>query len=99
LEATHLRCYHKLRKLVALVSLAYACCLSVGTLADQKLRPIARKNHGYRAISLNRHGLNLLRQLTRPSTCLDQPLTCLVERLADWLIKQLLNSQLTKMTW
>ncbi len=36
LEATHLRCRHKLRKLVALVSLAYACCLSVGLLADQK---------------------------------------------------------------
>ncbi|MGI4742470.1 MAG: transposase [Janthinobacterium lividum] len=96
LEASHLHCRHKLRKLVALVSLAYACCLSVGTLADQKLRPIARKKHGYRATSLSRHGLNLLRQLTRPGTYLDQPLTRLVERLADWLIRQLLNLQLTK---
>ncbi len=96
LEATHLRCRHKLRKLVALVSLAYACCLSVGTLADRKLKPIARKNHGYRATSLSRHGLNLLRQLTRPDTCPHQPLAQLVERLADWLIRQLLNLQTTK---
>ncbi|TDN39620.1 hypothetical protein E4631_23040 [Hymenobacter sp. UV11] len=96
LEATHLRCRHKLRKLVALVSLAYACCLSVGTLADQKLRPIARKNHGYRATSLSRHGLNVLRQLTRPSTCPDHPLARLVERLLDWLARQLLNLHLTK---
>ncbi|RYE90790.1 MAG: IS4 family transposase [Cytophagaceae bacterium] len=96
LEAPHLRCRHKLRKLVALVSLAYACCLSVGTLADQKSQPIARKNHGYRATSLSRHGLNILRQLTRPSTCPHEPLARLVERSADWLARQLLNLQSTK---
>ena len=96
LEATHLRCRHKLRKLVALVSLAYACCLSVGSLAEQKLKPIARKNHGYRATSRSRHGLNILRQLTRPGTCPHQPVARLVERLADWLVRQLLNLQLTK---
>jgi len=96
LEATHLRCHQKLRELVALVSLACACCLNVSTLADQKLKPIAHKNHGYRATSLSRHGLNLLRQLTRPDTCPHQPLARLVERLADWLIRQLLNLQVTK---
>ena len=96
LEATHLRCHQKLRKLVALVSLAYAFCLSVGTLADQKIKPIARKNHGYRATSLSRHGLNILRQLSRPGTCSNQPLARLIERLADWLIRQLLNFQITK---
>ena len=74
LEATHLRCHPKLRKLVALVSLAYALCLSVGTVAQQKSKPIARKNHGYRATSRSRHGLNLLRQLTRPQTSPHEPL-------------------------
>ena len=96
LEASHLRCRHKLRKLVALVSLAYVCCLSVGSLAEQKLKPIARKNHGYRATSLSRHGLTILRQLTRPGTCPHQPVARLVERLADWLARQLLSLQLTK---
>ncbi|RZJ58134.1 MAG: hypothetical protein EOO55_01640 [Hymenobacter sp.] len=96
LEATHLRCRHKLRKLVALVSLAYTCCLSVGLLADQKLQPIARKNHGYRATSLSRHGLNILRQLTRPGTCSQQPLARLVEHLVGWLVRQLLTLQPTK---
>ena len=96
LEATHVRCHQKLRKLVALVSLAYAFCLGVGTVADQKIKPIARKNHGYRATSLSRHGLNILRQLSRPGTCPNQPLARLVERLADWLNRQLLNFQLTK---
>jgi hypothetical protein len=78
---------------VALVSLAYAFCLAVGIRADQKQRPIGRKDHGYRATSFSRHGLNILRQLTRPGTCPLQPLARLVERLADWLIRQLINQQ------
>lgn len=96
LEASHLRCRHKLRKLVALVSLAYAFCLSVGIQADQKCQPIARKKHGYRATSFSRHGLNILRQLTRPGACPHQPLARLVEALADWLIRQLLSFQIPK---
>ena len=96
LEASHLRCLHKLRKLVALVSLAYAFCLSLGHVAHGKLRPIACKNHGYRATSFSRHGLNLVRQLTRPHTCSDQPLARLVETLLDWLTRQLTYNQPTK---
>ena len=67
MENGHLRCYHKLRKLVALVSLVDAFCLSVGQAADRRT-PLARKNHGYRTPSLSRHGLNIVRQLTRPAT-------------------------------
>jgi len=96
LEATHLRCHQKLRKLVALVSLAYAFCLSVGTVAHRQLRPIARKNHGYRATSFSRHGLNLLRQLTRPLTSPQDPLLRLVETLLKWITRQLARNQLVK---
>ena len=39
MEIKYLYYRHKLRKLVALVSLAYAYYLSVGTLAEHKLRP------------------------------------------------------------
>ena len=67
LENSHLRCRHKLRKLLTLVTLAYAFCLSVGQAADQRI-PIARKKHGYRAASLPRNGLNILRQTTRSTT-------------------------------
>ena len=96
LEDTHLRCLHKLRKLVALVSLAYAFCVGVGTVAHQKGKPIARKKHGYRAASLARHGLNLLRQLTRPLTRPDDPLARLVETLLNWMTRQLARNQLLK---
>ena len=91
-----MRCRHKLRKLVALVSLAYALCLSVGTVAHEKIKPIALKNHGYRARSLSRHGLNLLRQLTRPYALPQEPVARKISALLDWFIRQLSYYQLPK---
>ncbi|WP_162549987.1 transposase [Hymenobacter nivis] len=69
LENSYLRCRHKLRKLLALVTLAYAFCLGVGQAADRRT-PIAHKKHGYRATSLARNDLNILRQITRPATAI-----------------------------
>ncbi len=93
LEATHLRCFHKLRKLVALVSLAYAFCLGVGAVAHGGRQPIARKNHGRPAASLSRHGLNLLRRITRPLTPTDDPTARLVETVLNWTRRQIARSQ------
>ena len=93
LRNTHLRCFDKLRKLVALVSLAYAFCLSVGQAADQR-KPVARKNHGYRATSLSRHGLNMVRQLTRPAAKTGTKIARMVDALLDWLIKQVTHHQI-----
>ena len=67
LENSHLRCHNKPRKLLALVTLAYALCLRIGQAADQRT-PIAHKKHDYRATSLARNGLNILWQITRPPT-------------------------------
>ena len=98
LEASHLRCYLKLRKLVALVSLAYAFCLGVGTVADRKSQPIGRKNHGYRAMSLGRHGLNILRQLSRPGTGAAEKLARMVETVLRWFCWQITRCQFTRKT-
>ncbi|WP_162550013.1 transposase [Hymenobacter nivis] len=92
LENSHLRCRHELRKLLALVTFTYAFCLSVGQAADQRT-PIARKNHGYRATSLARNGLSILRQTTRPATGTRHKLVRLVEALLDWMVRQLTNFQ------
>ncbi|WP_216690118.1 IS4 family transposase [Hymenobacter siberiensis] len=96
LEASHLRCHLKLRKLVALVSLAYAFCLGVGTVADRKSQPIGRKNHGYRAMSLSRHGLNILRQLSRPGTGAAEKLARMVETVLRWFCWQITRYQFTR---
>ncbi|WP_035560846.1 IS4 family transposase [Hymenobacter sp. IS2118] len=96
LEATHLCCHQKLRKLVALVSLAYALCLGVGTMAHGKIKAIPRKNHGCRATSLSRYGLNLLRQLTRPHAQPQEPVARKIMALLDWFIRQLTYYQIPK---
>ena len=83
-----MRCHHKLRKLVELVSLAYAFCLSVGIRAAEK-QPIARKKNGYPATSLSRHGLNILRQLSRPGTKSNDKLAQIVDALLRWLCWQI----------
>lgn len=97
LEATHLRCRHKLRKLVALVSLAYALCRSVGTVAHEKIKPIPLKNHGYKATSLSRRGLNILRQLTRPHARPQALVVRKITALLDWISRQVTYYQLPKM--
>ena len=66
LRGTHVQCRAKLKKLVGLVSLAYALCVSVGTQLHEKVQPIKTKNHGYKRASFSRHGLNALRQYLRP---------------------------------
>ncbi|AWM33058.1 hypothetical protein [Hymenobacter nivis] len=81
---------------MALVSLAYALCLSVGTMAHEKSKPIPRKNHGYGAMSLSRYKLNLLRQLTRPHARPQEPVAHKIMALLDWFIRELAYCQLPK---
>ncbi len=65
LTSTHLRNLSKLSKLVALVSLAYAFCVSFGLYYHQKVQLIKTKKHGYKANSFARYGLNQLRTILR----------------------------------
>ena len=93
MENSHLRSLDKLRKLVALVSLADAFCLSVGQAADRRT-PVAHKNHGYRATSLSRHGLNIVRQLTSPATDARTKLARIIEVFLDWITRQVTRYQM-----
>lgn len=60
LEESCLKCQRKMKKMIALVSLAFAICLSVGLEAAIQ-KAIRVKNHGYKANSFFRHGLQILR--------------------------------------
>ena len=95
LESTHIRSLEKWSKLVALVSLAYAFCTSLGVYYHQKGQPIKKKNHGYRANSFSRYGLDQLRSILRSSV--GSPTTCwpFLKRLFTWLKRQLAQSQQT----
>lgn len=65
LESTHLKDLAKLKKLVALVSIAYGMCVYVGVEHHEKVQPIKVKKHGYKANSFFRHGLNIWRELLK----------------------------------
>ena len=93
LESTHIRSLVKLSKLVALVSLAYAFCASFGLYYHQKVQSIKKKNHGYKANSFARYGLNLLRIVLRSSPTKPASGWVLLRQLLLWLKRQLAQSQ------
>jgi Transposase DDE domain len=68
LEDTHLDDLERLRKLFALVAIAFAVCLHIGRWSDQNIKPIEIKNHGYKANSFFRHGLECWRRALRTLT-------------------------------
>lgn len=65
LEDTHLNSLERLRKLFALVAIAFTVCLHIGRWSDQHQKPIEIKNHGYKANSFFRHGLECWRRALR----------------------------------
>ena len=83
LESTHLQDLTRLHKLVALVALAFTCCLVVGLWQHQHRKPIPQKNHGYKAHSFFRYGLDCIRQAYRKMDSQAQRL----EHIFDILLK------------
>jgi hypothetical protein len=65
LESTHLRDLAKVKKLVALVSMAFGFCVSLGIYQHERVKKIKVKKHGYKANSFFRHGLNTIRQMLK----------------------------------
>jgi Transposase DDE domain len=63
LESTHVKEGYKLKKLVYLVSIAYAFCVHMGLYYEKYIALIKVKNHGYRSKSLFRKGLDILRSM------------------------------------
>lgn len=61
LEETHLKDLGRLKKLMALVSLAFVFCWQVGYYHHQNCSPIVLKSNGYKSNSFFRQGLDLLR--------------------------------------
>ncbi len=86
LEGTHLRDLAKLKKLVALVSIAYGMCVGVGVYEHEKGKKIKVKKHGYKANSFFRHGLDTVRQLLKKEA---QKWHAYIEKFIRWLNREL----------
>jgi len=61
LESTHLNNPVKLKKLLALVCIAHAFVTNMGLHHHKKVEPIPVKNHGYKANSFSRTGIEIIR--------------------------------------
>lgn len=62
LEQTHLKNIEKLKKLVAMVCIAFAFAVNMGLHHHKKVKPIPMKNHGYKANSFSRKGIDVIRE-------------------------------------
>ena len=65
IEKTHLQDYKRLRKLMAMCAIAFAIALRVGIIFNDYVKEIKIKNHGYKANSFFRHGLEKIREAMR----------------------------------
>ncbi len=96
LEATHLKSLIKLKKLVALVSIAYSFCVGLGLYFHRKVQNIKTKKHGRKSVSLSRHGLNLIREISRSQTTARSDLILKIRCLFRWIRRQLSHYQYLK---
>jgi hypothetical protein len=62
LESTHLQDLEKLKKLVAMVSIAHAFAANMGLHHHKRVTPIPVKNHGYKENSFSRKGIDIIRE-------------------------------------
>ena len=63
LENTHLTKLPRLKKLFAIVSLAFCACLNTGLWKHDKIKPMKKKKNGYKPYSFFRYGLDELRRV------------------------------------
>lgn len=68
LEETHMSDPEKIKKLIALLALAFLWCHKLGEEKDRE-EPIKIKKHGRKANNLFRYGLDYIRKLISPFNC------------------------------
>jgi Transposase DDE domain len=67
IESTHIKAPERLKKLVALVSIAFAISISLGIYQHEKVQKIKTKNHGYKEKSFCRAGIDWVKDLCKQS--------------------------------
>lgn len=93
LEKTMLQNNEKLKKLVALVSLAYGFSTTLGKYHDRKVQKIKKKKHGYKSKSFTRKGIDLICGWTRPDKKVNELIEYMVKLFFRYLELQLSGFQ------
>ena len=92
LGSTHLKeDLAKLKKLVALVSMAFGRCVSLGIHQHERVKKFKVKKHGYKTNSFFRHGLNTIREMLKKN---EQTWQLFIDKFIRWLNHKLSVYQL-----
>lgn len=94
IENTHLNELHKLKKLIAFVSLAYAFTTSLGIYVHKKITKLSKKKHGYLAKSFTRKGIEIIQELCRLPVELAPKWESILSGFSRWFDRQLAHYQL-----
>jgi hypothetical protein len=89
LEDTHMKILSRLSKLIAMVSIAYAFCVSLGIYKNKKIAKIKIKKHGYKTNSFFRVGKNMIDDIFRVKRRIDEVITPLFAIFARFIIRNL----------
>lgn len=85
LENTHLTDLPRLKKLFAIVCLAFCACLHTGLWKHDKVKPMKKKKNGYKPFSFFRYGLDELRKALLHSHKLEKLVLQIFENLLSQL--------------
>lgn len=96
LEKSHVKSLSKLKKLIALVSIAYSICISMGLYIHKKVQKIKTKNHGYKAKSFARKGIDSIREMFRSQQAIAENIYARIQALCRWLFIQAVHYQYVK---
>ena len=96
LEKTHLKSDKKLKMMVALVGITYGLIESLGIFHHKKIKDIKYKNHGYKAQSFARTGIDLIQEWTRPGNVIPEFIQSKARVFIRYLEKKVIEYQLIK---
>jgi hypothetical protein len=89
LEDTHLQNIERIRKLIAMVSIAYAFCVCLGIYIDKKVKKIKVNRSKFKVNSYFRTGMNMIIENFRKSDLIEQNLTPIFNIFTRYIIQKL----------
>lgn len=70
--------------------------MGLGLYFHEKVQELKTKKHGRKAVSLSRHGMNMIREMSREQATVRSDLILIVKSLFRWIHRQLSHYQTLK---
>ena len=89
LEETHLQDLKRIRELIAMVSIAYAFCVSLGIYINRKIKKIKVNVDKYKVNGFFRIGMNMIFENCRKPELIEQNLTPIFKVFTRFIIRNI----------